>query len=71
MALVVTKENFCELIALAYLSTMSTAILVNGVDVFKLEWNGEPIAPFWSMLITILIMFVIWVTCRYLRTKVP
>lgn len=67
----VTKENFCELVAIAYMGAMSTAILIDGVDVIGLEWNGEPVAPFWSMLVVIGSMFTIWVGCSYLRIRVP
>ena len=68
---VVTKENFCELILLAYGTTMCTAILINGVDVFGLEWDGKPIAPFWAMFLVMMVMFLKWIMCRFIRTKIP
>ena len=66
-----TKENFCELFSLAYVSMIGTAILINGVDVFGLEWDGKPIAPFWAMLVVIVVTFGIWIGCRFVRTKIP
>ena len=67
----ITKENFCEVVALAYMSTMAIAIVQQGVDVFGLEVDGEPIAPLWAMLIVTAIVIVIWTGCRLVRNKVP
>lgn len=48
----VVKENYCEAVSVIYAIVMGK-ILVDGVNVFGLDWNGEPIAPAWNMLITI------------------
>lgn len=61
----VVKENYCEAVSVIYAIVMGK-ILVDGVNVFGLDWNGEPIAPAWNMLITILIAIAIRKGCRAL-----
>lgn len=67
----ITKENFCETVALSYMSAMAFAIVHQGADVFGLKVDGEPIAPFWAMLIVTVIVFVIWIGCRLTRNRIP
>ena len=67
----IKKENFCEIVAIIYMSTMVVAIVHNGTDVFGLKIDGEQLAPFWSILIITGIVFVLWVACGLIRKKMP
>ena len=66
----ITRNNFCEIAALAYASVMSGLILqeenVQGFNEF-----GISISPFQMVLVVFFIMLGIWAACSLLRTKIP
>ena len=67
----ITKENFCETVASIYMVAMGGIIVQGETDIFGLIVNGEPIAPFWAMSIICGVVFGLWMSCRYIRKKVP
>lgn len=52
------------MIAFLCMCVLAPAIVYEEMNVFGLEVHGEPIAPFWSILMVVGFVLAVWVACR-------